>query len=437
MIDSTKIDTPLEISDIYNYAAQIARAIQAAHKKNIVHRDIKSSNIMLTPSSQIKVMDFGLAKMGKEDKSDFSKSTIGTAAYMSPEQAMGSDVDHRSDIWSFGVVLYEMICSELPFQGDYEQAILFSIQNEDPIPLKEKREDIPEILDNIVSKCLKRDPDKRYQEMLEILEDLDDLKEIFQPTIPSPKAEKASKLPGKRLAVLPISNISPSPDDEYFAVGMTEELISTLSKIKDLRIIARASVMKYKTISQSINEIGRELNVGTVLQGSIRKSTSQIRVSVQLVDTNSEDILWSHEYNKGMLEVFEIQSDIAKSVANALKIKLLKLDKEKVEEASTNNNDAYQLYLKGRFFWNKRTKEDVETSIEFLEKATNTDPEFAIAYAALADAYIISNDYNYMPPDEAFAKALHGVQKAMELDNELAQAHSSYARINAVYNWGF
>lgn len=422
---------PFDIDQSIKYAVQIARALNVAHTNKIVHRDIKSSNIMISKSGQLKVMDFGLAQMEHQKHVDLLKSTAGTVAYMSPEQAGGMDADHRADIWSFGIVLYELFTGDLPFKADYEQALMYAIQHEEYYPVIKIRPDIPEILDSIIKMCLQKDPEERYQSVVEILKDFDKLRKISTSGISMDTA--ISSASANRLAVLPVVNISQAAEDEYFADGMTEELISTLSKIKELRIIARSSVMQYKTIAKSIKEIGKELNVATVLQGSVRKSSNSIRISIQLIDTSSEELLWSYDYNKGFNDIFEIQSDIAKSVANALKLTLLEKEESRVEEDYTKNIDAYNFYLKGRFFWNKRTSKDLEQSIEFLEKAIDTDPGFAVAYAALADAYIIFGDYNYIAPSEAFPKALQAAQKALEIDNELAQAHCALACVQAVF----
>lgn len=430
-IKSVKGEFPFDIDLSIRYAIQIARAINIAHSNKIIHRDIKSSNIMINRAGQLKVMDFGLAKKEHQKHVDLLKSTIGTAAYMSPEQASGADVDERTDIWSFGIVLYELLTGELPFKAEYEQALMYAIQHEDYSPAIKIRPDIPELLDNIINKCLQKDPDERFQSLKEILKEFDKLRQVTGANIDIDSF--SSSTTANRLAVLPVTNISAVADDEYFADGMTEELISVLSKIKELRIIARSSVMQYKTIAKSIKGIGKELNVTTVLQGSVRKSANSLRVSIQLIETSSEELIWSNDYNKGMGDIFAIQSDIAKSVANALKLTLLEKEESRIESDRTQNAEAYQLYLKGRYFWNKRTEKDLEKSIELLEKAVQLDDRFAVAYAALADAYVIFGDYNYLLPSEAFPKALQAAQKALEIDNELAQAHCSLACVQAVF----
>jgi len=421
-------EQPLPLENVIKYSLSIANGIHAAHEKGISHRDIKSSNIMVTPQGLVKIMDFGLAKFRGDEIAQSDRSTAGTLMYMSPQQALGGEVDYQTDIWSFGVVLYEMVSGRLPFTGEYNQAILYSIINSEPETLPE---DTPPSIKNIIDHCLQKEPDKRPESMESIIESLNQISDDKHLS----SKRLSSIRPKFRLAVLPFTNISSEPEDEYFADGLTEELISTLSKISELRIISRSSVAQYKVIKKSINEIGNELKVGTILQGSIRKSKGKLRISVQLIDINSEELLWSEDFNRKMEDIFSVQSEIATEVADSLKVRLVKKEKKALNQKSTENIEAFRMYLKGRYYWNKRTKEGLEKGVAYFQEAIEEDPTFALAYSGLADAFIILGDYNHLLPQEAYPKARAAAERALEIDDTLVQAYTSLARIKAVYDW--
>jgi len=466
---------PLKIDEAIRFAMQIADGLQAAHEKGITHRDIKSANIMITEKNQVKIMDFGLAKLARGGTMLTKEGmTLGTAAYMSPEQARGEVVDHRTDIWSLGVVLYEMISGRLPFRGEYEQAMMYSILNEEPEPLTALRTGAPMDLERIVNKAMSKKPEERYQHMDELLVDLRTIKKEFESGIvkerliqtrfsrrkrtylyggvaslfvllvvgglylwQSMKDKKKAISPDKyRIAVLPLANISPDPQDEYFADGMTEELISTLSRIDGLRVIARTSVMRYKESgSKDVAEIGRELKVGTVLEGSVRKSANKLRITAQLIDVQTQEHLWSRDYDRVLQDVFAIQSDIAQQVAEALKVRLLTGEKGQIEKKATEDLEAYTLYLKGRYFWNKRTEADLNKAILYFEQAIKIDSSYALAYSGLADSYSLLANRGYLSPKEACPRAKAAATKAVEIDDMLAEAHASLAHVKMAYDW--
>lgn len=414
-----------------NVAIQISEGLLAAHNKGIIHRDIKSNNIMVTEGGIVKIMDFGLAQIGETKNEADSKSTIGTVGYMSPEQTSGLEVDYLTDIWALGVVLFELFSGKLPFEGAYEQAVSYSILNEEPANTDQRLADTPSDIKSIIVQCLTKDKSKRLNNLKQVISTLKNLDSQA-----AAKTDVKKSFPEqKRIAVLPFTNISSEKDDEYFADGMTEELISTLSKISELRIIARTSVMQYKGSKKNIGEIGIELHAGTILQGSVRKSLNQLRISVQLIEASSEELLWSQDYDREFKDIFAIQSDIARHVADALKVKLLNRENEQIEKQPVSDTQAYNQYLKARFFWNKRTESDLIRCIELLESAIETDPDFALAHAALADAYIIFGDYNYLTPNEAFPKARQAAEKALVINDRLAQAHTALACIKSVYEW--
>jgi serine/threonine protein kinase/Tfp pilus assembly protein PilF len=421
--------------DAIDIAIQIASGLQKTHEKSIIHRDINPSNVMITEDGLVKIVDFGLAKSVEGQEKTTKGIALGTVAYMSPEQACGEEIDHRTDIWSLGVILYEMITEKLPFSGEYHQALLYSILNDSPNFDAIIDSDQYRAIGLIIKHCLMKDRDKRYQNFGELIQDL---RLIDKDDAVKKSSEKIEIKPTKkdfRIAVLPVTNISPDEEDIYFADGMTEELISTLSKIRELRVIARTSVIRYKSMTKSIGEIGKELRVGHIIEGSIRKSQDKYRISIQLVDAQSEEDIWSNEYDRKFDDIFIIQSDIATQIADSLKVQLMGEDKQKIKKHMTDNMEAYRWYLKGRFFWNRRTKESLNKCVECFEKAIELDLRFALAFSGLADAYIILGDYNYLPAKEAYTYAKDAAEEALEIDKYLAQAHTSLGCLKSIYYW--
>ena len=647
----------LPLDETINIATQIADGLEAAHKKGIVHRDIKSQNIMITKDGKVKIMDFGLAKIRGSSQLTKMGTTIGTVAYMSPEQAMGKELDHRTDIWSFGVVFYEMLTGQLPFKGEYDQAIVYSIINEEPEPIVKLRDDLPLGLEGIIRKSLSKDPDVRYQNISDLLNDikhpdpqvsilsdsanktpsvkkqrklsaimftdmvgysalaqkneslalelLETQKQILRSIFPKydgreietigdaffiefnstleavncaieiqktmyernaavddsekiilrlglhvgdvvhvgsqvhgdgvniaarleplsppggiclsedvvrqvqnkielslrnagikklknintpiniyyiilPWEEKTqmfseskkykprvrlkrsvlsfilvvisvvavllvwkyfngtSKLDfSNRIAVLPLVNISQNSDDDYFVDGMTEELISQLAKISGLNVIARTSVMKYKNARLNTADIGNELGVGTILEGSVRTAVNKARVSVQLIDVKTQESIWAQDYDREVKDIFNIQSDIALSIADQLKIQLLTTEKQQLEKRGTENADAYRSYLLGKYQLNQRTPESIYNGVKFFNEAIEYDPEFALAYVGLTDCYtlIVGAAYGYLPRQEAITKANEAINKALELDPTSAEAYNSLAYLKFRLEW--
>lgn len=425
----------ITLEETIDITTQILLGLSRAHEAGIIHRDVKPANIIITSRGEVKIVDFGLAKLSGQSRSTKSGRYMGTIAYMSPEQTRGEQVDHRTDIWSVGVVLYEMITGRLPFTGEYDQAIIYAILNEEPESLGNIISDLPEELEKVLKRALAKNPDKRYNYVEEFMIDLIAL----QKKLETGKLEHRSIRIGAplkyRIAVLPFSNFSPDPEDEYFADGMTEELISTLSKITEFKVIARTSMMQYKKTTKSAGEIGQELKVGNILESSIRKAGNQLRISVQLIDVQSEENLWSQVYDRELEDVFLIQSDIAQSVATALKIQLAGKEENQIRKKATENLEAYGLYLKGRFHWDKRNEEGLKKSIEFFEKAIELDPNYALSYSGMADSYIILGNYGMLSPDIAFNNAMEAAEKALKIDHTLAQAHTSLGCVKSIYGW--
>jgi len=466
---------PLSIEEAVDFSIQIASGLVQAHSQKIVHRDIKPANIMLTHDGTAKILDFGLAKMA-DIKLTKAGTTLGTLAYMSPEQLHGDEVDERTDVWSLAVVLYEMLGGQLPFKGENEQAIFFNIINEEPKPIDTVRADVPKEIESVLDQALEKAVDVRYQQMAEMLSELKGVAGASDTRFRHHGMGKKRSRPGERgfiqaivallvvllvssglyfwrqaeapiaadalldrhfIAVLPLANFSQDGKDEYFADGMTDELISSLSKVSGLGVIARTSVMQFKGSSKSIADIGRELSVESVLEGSIRKTEDRLLIKVRLIDTQNQASLWSQDYERETRDVFAIQSDIAKKVAEVLELQLMPEQQRHLDQPATQNPEAYNLYLRGRYQLNKsmdgRIGESTRTAREYFEQAVEVDSGYALAYAGLADSYYWLS--GPLPPAEAMPKARAAAKRALELDETLAEAHAALANVIAFYDW--
>ncbi len=463
-------ETTLSVKEILDIAIQIGAGLNAAHKKDIVHRDIKSDNIMLTDEGAVKIMDFGLAKLKGVTKLTKTGATLGTIQYMSPEQAQGMEVDQRSDIFSFGVVLYEMITGQLPFKGEHEAAIIYSIVNETPEPLARYKANVPEGLQRIVDKALKKDLVTRYQSMADLIADLKGLlKEMAEGgvVVPSEKRIRNRKVlfvsigvfivivtyatfprffaphivegPGaqrKMLAVLPFENLGPA-DQEYFADGMMDELTTQLAKVSGLGVISRLSAIKYKKTEKSLRQIGSELGVDYVLEGSVlwdkTGKTSRVRISSQLIRVSDNTHLWAERYDRDLNDIFAIHSEISQAIIDKLKLRLLGSEKTALAKRSTENLEAYNLYLKGKTWVN--TAEDARINIGYFEQAIEIDPQFALAYASLSHSYTMLVDRGGISRHEGYQKSKAAALKALELDDSLASAHNALGNLKLLYEW--
>jgi serine/threonine protein kinase len=414
-IAGTRDRVSLPIEDVINYALQIAEGLDAAHKKEIVHRDIKSQNIMITKDGKVKIMDFGLAKLRNDVNITKTDTTLGTPAYMSPEQIKGEKIDQRTDIWSFGIVLYEMIAGQLPFKGEYDQAVIYSILNEMPEPIKMHRNDIPVELSNILDRLLQKNPLQRYLSAKEII---DDLGKIKGKGIPETQSTSS-------IAVLAFKDMSPQKDQDYLCEGLAEELINALTKIKSLRVTARTSAFAFKDKQLDIREIGLKLNVETVLEGSIQKSGNRLRITAQLINVGSGYHIWSERYDREMKDVFDIQDDITENIVQALKMVLTPQEKQSIASVATSEIEAYEYFLKGRRFLNQIALYEAR---EMFEKAVEKDPAYAPAYAGLAEAYSWIYEWHGANIEDLKA-AQYNSLKASELAPHLAGSHISYGYV--------
>jgi serine/threonine-protein kinase len=417
------LDRTLEI------ATQAAEGLARAHEAGIVHGDLKPANIIITREGMAKLLDFGLARGGNHTLRTGSGTIMGTAAYMSPEQVRGARADQRSDVWSLGVILYEMVTGRRPFAGEYEEAVLYGVVNEQHRPPSSLRPDLTAGVQWIIDRCLEKDPGARFADAGAFL---DELRRITSGPAQPPQAVSHS------IAVLPFADLSPGKDNRYFSDGLTEEIIAKLSRIRKLRLVSRTSALYHDRAEKSMREIAAELGVRYLLEGSVRKHGSYLRITTHLIDADQDAYLWAETYDGSMDDVFEIQESVASRIVKALRVRVSPDEKRGMKRRSTQNTEAFQLYLKGRFFWNKRSREGLETAIGYFEKAIEQDPHYALAWAGIADSCIFRGQYVGGSPEGSYARAWDAVHKALEYDDRLAEAHASLGILTMlnIKEWG-
>ncbi|RJP64527.1 MAG: hypothetical protein C4532_19045 [Candidatus Abyssobacteria bacterium SURF_17] len=478
---------PLSLDEAVDIVIQIAEGLQEAHEKGIIHRDIKSANIMVTEKGRVRIMDFGLAQLAGRTRLTKVPTIMGTLEYMSPEQTRGEATDERADIWSLGVVLYEILTGGTPFTGNNPASLIYKIISDEPADVKSLRPEVPPELSAVVARAMAKDKEDRYSNIAEFLEDLRNFQDPNGPksgiserrrgsgTVRIAKAASARRvkliataailavvvclgiaaalflpqtkfgfLPGEQesggdrlpsIAVLPFMDISEDKNQEYFCDGLAEELINALTQLKGLHVVARTSAFSFKDEKRDVRDIGRQLNVETVLEGSVRKSGDRIRVTAQLINVADGYHIWSGRYDREMADIFAIQDEITLTIVDKLKVKLLGQERVRFASRRPVDMEAYNLYLQGRWFWNKMTAEGLTKAIEYFEQAIEKAPDYAPAYAGLADAYMNLPLYSTFSPKEAYAKAMAAVSKALELDDALAEAHASLAWIKMNFEW--
>jgi eukaryotic-like serine/threonine-protein kinase len=431
-VEGKSLSNPLHEPEAVRLAIQIATALEAAHKKGIIHRDLKPANIMVTEEGSAKLLDFGLAKLYEQDASSSSLPTvdfpptqagavIGTIAYMSPEQAQGQPVDVRSDIFSFGLVLYEMLSGRRAFSGDSNFAIMNAILKDEPPPLQTSP-----WLEKIVRRCLAKQPSDRYQTMSEVKKALE---QVFGEKAAGSSAEQQSSI-----AVLPFVNMSGDKEQEYFSDGLAEEIINALAQIPGLKVTARTSAFAFRGKEQDIRGIAEALGVANILEGSVRKSGNRIRVMAQLVSAADGYHLWSERYDRDMTDVFAIQDEISQAITEKLRVRLSG-DRPLIKRY-TENVEAYSLYLKARYQLQKFTPDGFAKGKEYYEQAIALDPRYALAWFGLASFYYHLGFFGTMPPKAAFGQCGQVIRKTLELDDMLAEAHAILGIIRVYdYDW--
>jgi len=434
-VEELLADGPLDIARSVDIATGVARGLERAHESGIIHRDIKPANIMVTRDGVVKIMDFGIAKLAGQAAITRSGSSPGTASYMSPEQARGGAVDCRTDIWSLGVVLYEMLTGKRPFGGEYDQAAIYSILNESPATPTTFRPDVPGDIERVVMRALAKAPAERFQSAAQMLVALEECARsgAAGPGSASPKAG-ADRLLLPSIAVLPFKDMSPQQDQEYFCEGIAEELTNALVQIEGLRVASRTSSERFKGKGLDVRAIGREIGVQSVLEGSVRTAGGRLRITAQLINVEDGYHLFSEKYDRTPDDIFAIQDEISLAIVDKLKVKLLKGEESKLKKRHTVDEAAYRLYLQGRYFWNRKHEGGIQRGIEFFRKAIAADPEYALAYAGLADCYMVLGWYDFLAPKEAFGKCKEAALKALAMDPDLGEAHASLAAVISFFD---
>ena len=435
----------LDAETAVRIAGQVCEGLAEAHRLGVVHRDLKPSNIMIDKEGNTRIMDFGIARSMAAGGMTGEGIVIGTSAYMSPEQVEGRAADRRSDIYSLGVVLFEMVTGRPPFEGDSAMSVALKHKTKIPPDPLQLNPQIGSDLDRIILKCLLKDPDVRYQTTEELRSDLAFLEKGRAPSprttpLPSswPDGRASMKEKGARsIAVLPFTDLSPEKDQGYFCDGIAEEIINSLTKIKDLSVVARTSAFFFRDTNMDVREIGRRLNVETILEGSVRKAGNRLRITAQLVDVADGYHLWSERYDRNLEDIFAIQDEVTAAIIENLKLSLVAHEKEAVLKRSTNNLEAHNLYLKGTHFLGMYAGRRLESAIDYFRQALEKDPNYAAAYCGLADAHLGCAFWADQPPGEHCQKAKTYARKALEIDPALGEAHSALSYVYTVHDWNW
>lgn len=414
-------NTGIPAKQVLDWTMQIASGLKAAHERNIVHRDIKPENIMITPEGKVKIMDFGIAKLKSSSGLTRTGTSLGTLSYMSPEQAQGIPTDHRCDIWSLGVVLYEMLTGEKPFRAEHDAGLLYLIVNEQPPPPSALDKKIHRHFDLVVTRMLEKDRSRRFENMQGVMGALDEVKSAIETAGAGAKT--------KAIAVLPFGNISPDKEGDYFSDGLTEELIANLARLKDIRVVPRATSMQYKGTTKDLKSIGRELGTRYILSGSVRKFQDNLRITVELIDIEADAQLWAETYKGKLEDVFDIQEQVSKQIVDALMVKLSPTEKVVLTKRATLDPQAFDCNLRARDSLYRYTRSGVQTAIQLFQKSIDHDPRYAEAYAGLGEAYATLYQ-QFDRKDDWLEKAMEAGLKALMYDPSLSEGYTTLGMVH-------
>ncbi len=466
----------LDITKAISIAKEVCEGLSEAHRMGVIHRDLKSSNIMIDKDGNARIMDFGIARSLRAKGLTGEGIIIGTPEYMSPEQAGGEEADQRSDIYALGVILYEMVTGRIPFEGETALSVAHKHRYENPQEPRSLNSQITDDLNTVILKCLEKDKEKRFQSAAELRYELMSLEKGILPTdreIPSPRATTSKEIMVRinwhrwkkpilfgsvttilvviiivglsllssrqvsiaSIAVLPMDNLSGDTEQEFIADGMTDALIAELGKIGSLKVTSRQSIMQYKGSTKSMPEIAQELKVEGIVEGTVLLVGERIRIAAQLIDANEDRHLWADDYESDLSNVLALQGEVARAIAREIKVKLTPKERDRLSSARPVNSEAYQLYLKGKFFFEKGTLEGINKALECFQQAIEKDPACALAYYGEAGYYFGLGFFEILPPKQAFAKAKSLTEKALEIDDMLPEAHLMLATIRLYYDW--
>ena len=439
-LDEILTEAGMPLPRLLDLAIAMTDAVAAAHECGVAHRDLKPGNIMVDEDNRLKILDFGLAKSPlppiATDTSEAptrSQSTSGrfegTIPYMSPEQVRAEEVDHHSDLFSLGVILYEMATGRKPFTGRTAVELIASILRDEPVPVVEIRTDVPRHLGRIIRHALEKDPARRFQTALDMRNELEELREEIE-------RGEVPNLLVRSLAVLPLDDLSGDPEQAWFADGMTDALINSLARIGALKVISRSSVMQYKGQRKPLPQMANEMGVDAIVEGSVLRAGNRVRITAQLIDAMRDRLLWGDSYEHDLEDVLALQSRVARAIAERIEIELTPQENAHLAQTRLLDPDVHEACLKGRHLWYKRTNESVTRGLECFERAVELDSSYAPAYAGIADSYIVDGGrYLGVSPEVAYAKARAAAARAVELDDTLAEAHTSLAAVMTDYDW--